>query len=74
MGEYYRSYYEQEDFEETVRNLFTDLAPLYDQLHAYVRQKLKQRYNGQNFPSSGHIPAHIFGKIVSKNKGTTLSL
>lgn len=61
MGDYYRSWYEQDNFEQTVQNLFNDLAPLYDQLHAYVRRKLKQRYSEQTFPSSGHIPAHIFG-------------
>lgn len=62
MGEYYRSWYEQDTFEEDVRNLFNGLAPLYDELHAYVRRKLKEYYKDETFPSSGHIPAHIFGK------------
>ena len=61
MGEYYRSWYEQETFEADVRNLFDELAPLYDQLHTYVRRKLKDFYNTEEFPSTGHIPAHIFG-------------
>lgn len=62
MGEYYRSWYEQDTFEQDVRNLFNGLAPLYDELHAYVRRKLKEYYKDETFPSSGHIPAHIFGK------------
>lgn len=65
MGEYYRSWYEQPDFEAHLSNLFNDLAPLYNQLHAYVRRKLKQYYSGETFPSSGHIPAHILGKFAS---------
>lgn len=61
MGDYYRSWYEQADFEEDVKRLFDDLRPLYDQLHAYVRRKLKNHYGADKFPDSGHIPAHIFG-------------
>ena len=65
MGEYYRSWYEQPTFEADVRQLFNDLAPLYDQLQAYVRRKLKNQYGAEHFPSTGHIPAHLFGKSRS---------
>jgi peptidyl-dipeptidase A len=61
MGAYYRSWYEQDDFEEDVKRLFDELSPLYDQLHAYVRRKLRTIYGSDKFPSEGHIPAHIFG-------------
>jgi len=61
MGAYYRSWYEDANFENDVRSLFDQLAPLYDQLHIYVRRKLRNYYSSVTFPSSGHIPAHIFG-------------
>lgn len=63
MGDYYRSWYEQETFEEDVKNIFEELRPLYDHLHAYVRHKLKKTYGGDKFPTAGHIPAHILGNM-----------
>ncbi|KAK3579290.1 hypothetical protein CHS0354_033370 [Potamilus streckersoni] len=63
MGEYYRSWYESETFENDVRHLFDELAPLYENLHAYVRRKLRTHYGEDKFPSTGHIPAHILGNM-----------
>jgi peptidyl-dipeptidase A len=61
MGAYWRSWYEVPTFEADVRLLFDQLAPLYDQLHAYVRRKLMDHYGRDVFPASGHIPAHLLG-------------
>ena len=71
MGAYYRSWYEQETFETDVRDLFNTLQPLYDQLHAYVRSKLRRVYGSDKFPKEGHIPAHILGKrlVYLSNNG-----
>ncbi|XP_060560750.1 angiotensin-converting enzyme-like [Ruditapes philippinarum] len=69
MGAYYRSWYEQDDFEEDVKRLFDELSPLYDQLHAYVRRKLRTIYGSDKFPSEGHIPAHIFGNMWAQQWG-----
>lgn len=74
MGAYYRSWYEQESFEADVRNLFVELRPLYDQLHAYVRRKLRAHYGADKFPSSGHIPAHIFGNMWAQQWGNIYDL
>ncbi|KAK3106470.1 hypothetical protein FSP39_020642 [Pinctada imbricata] len=62
-GEYWRSWYETPTFEEDVRSLFTELDPLYKELHAYVRKRLMQKYGKELFPTSGHIPAHLFGNM-----------
>ena len=65
IGEYYRSWYEDSNFETDVRNLYEEFKPLYSELHAYVRRKLKAFYKDEHFPDSGHIPAHLFGTAVS---------
>ena len=65
-GAYLRSWYESETFEDDLRQLFVELRPLYDQLHAYVRRHLKEFYSEHKFPDSGHIPAHLFGKLILK--------
>ena len=41
----------------------TQLTPLYKPLHAYVRQKLQLLYADNEFPETGHIPAHILGDM-----------
>ena len=61
-GEYWRSSYETPTFEEDVKKLFDQVLPLYRQLHAYVRRKLKGVYGADKFPETGHIPAHLLGK------------
>ncbi|XP_069122365.1 angiotensin-converting enzyme-like [Argopecten irradians] len=66
-GEYWRSWYETPTFEEDVKNLYEQLRPLYENLHAYVRRKLMKQYGEQYFPDNGHIPAHLFGNMWSQN-------
>lgn len=62
-GEYWRSWYETPTFEQDVRTLFEELEPLYVELHAYVRKRLKEKYGKDLFPETGHIPAHLFGNM-----------
>ena len=66
-GEDWRSNYqsalpETEDFEQIVDSLWLRVKPLYEQLHAYIRKKLRKLYKDQEFPKGGQIPAHIVGK------------
>ena len=62
MGDEWRQVYEVEDFEKQMQDLFEQIKPLYNQLHKYVRRKLKSFYEGKvEFPKSGHIPAHLLG-------------
>ncbi|KAG7169290.1 Angiotensin-converting enzyme-like 5 [Homarus americanus] len=43
-GEYWRSDYETDNFREQLKELWDKLRPLYEQLHAYVRTKLREKY------------------------------
>ncbi|XP_060075095.1 angiotensin-converting enzyme-like [Ylistrum balloti] len=65
-GDYWRSWYETPSFEEDVKSLYEQLRPLYENLHAYVRRKLINKYGKQYFPDNGHIPAHLFGNMWSQ--------
>ena len=62
-GEYWRSRYEDPEFRTLCENLWNQLQPLYEELHAYVRHMLIQQYPGHegDFPTEGHIPAHLLG-------------
>ncbi|KAL4229123.1 hypothetical protein ACF0H5_012162 [Mactra antiquata] len=62
-GEMWRSVYGMDTFEQDLEDLLTELQPLYELLHAYVRKQLKKTYGSENFPTSGHIPAHLLGNM-----------
>ena len=64
-GEYWRSFYESDTFQADLEALLQQLSPLYQQLHAYVRRKLINIYGQDKFPETGHIPAHLFGTLLS---------
>ncbi|XP_062576365.1 uncharacterized protein LOC134238260 [Saccostrea cucullata] len=62
-GEYWRSKYESATFQEDLKHLLEQLKPLYEDLHTYVRKRLRKQYGTENFPVSGHIPAHLLGNM-----------
>ena len=62
-GAYWRSWYESDTFRQDCERLWIEVRPLYEQLHAYVRRKLQERYPTGTFPAEGHIPAHLLGEL-----------
>ncbi|XP_048587927.1 angiotensin-converting enzyme [Nematostella vectensis] len=64
-GEYWRSSYEVENLERIAEGLYSDLKPLYQELHAYVRYKLSQQYS--QVKSGDAIPAHLFGNMWAQS-------
>ena len=46
--------------------LWDQVRPLYLQLHAYVRMKLRQKY-GDAVPANGPLPAHLLGNIWAQD-------
>ncbi len=68
-GDFLRSEYEQgDDFELNLKRVWNDVKPLYDELHAFVRYRLKNLYRPKlNISSSGTIPAHVLGDMFAQN-------
>lgn len=64
-GEVWRSGYDMSpaEFEQEVDRLWTQVKPLYDQLHCYVRGKLNARYGDALVPKNGPIPSHLLGNM-----------
>src|SRR6218665_3948589 len=52
------------NFTSVCEELWQQVKPLYQQLHAYVRRKLIDSCsnNTKDFPSTRQIPAHILGE------------
>src|SRR4029453_15253898 len=67
-GAMWRAKYDMppDDFIKERDRLWDQVRPLYLQLHAYVRMKLRQKY-GDAVPASGPIPAHLFGNIWAQD-------
>jgi peptidyl-dipeptidase A len=68
-GAMWRSKYEMpsEEFSREVDRLWTQLAPLYRSLHAYVRQRLHATYGLKVVPADGLIPAHLLGNMWAQS-------
>ncbi|KAA0725565.1 Angiotensin-converting enzyme [Triplophysa tibetana] len=65
-GAYWRSWYESPTFEQDLENLFIQLQPLYQNLHAFVRRKLHDFYGPEYINLKGPIPAHLLGNMWSQ--------
>ncbi|XP_041468678.1 angiotensin-converting enzyme-like [Lytechinus variegatus] len=66
-GAYWRSYYEVDNLPEIAEKLYDELKPLYEELHAYVRRKLYNRYGCDYINLRGPIPAHILGNMWAQS-------
>jgi peptidyl-dipeptidase A len=61
----WRSGYDMPEAEFTaeVDRLWSQVKPLYDQLHCYTRRKLNAIYGDKVVPKTGAIPAHLLGNM-----------
>jgi peptidyl-dipeptidase A len=66
-GAMWRSKYDMppDDFAKELDRLWEQVRPLYLSLHAYVRNRLREKY-GDAVPAKGAIPAHLLGNMWSQ--------
>jgi peptidyl-dipeptidase A len=76
LGAMWRSNYDMppDAFAAEVERLWTQVAPLYWSLHAYVRTQLVKQYGAQVVPPDGPIPAHLLGNIWAQQWGNIYPL
>jgi peptidyl-dipeptidase A len=65
LGELWRASYDMTpaQFEEEADRLFSQVKPLYEALHCYVRAKLRKRYGKDKIGERAPIPAHLLGNM-----------
>ena len=65
MGALWRANYDMppDAFAVEMQRLWTEVRPLYDSLHAYVRRRLGETYGTTLVPPEGLIPAHLLGNM-----------
>ncbi len=64
-GAMWRAKYDMppEDFARELDRLWEQVRPLYVSLHAYVRNKLREKYGDTIVPANGPIPADLLGNM-----------
>lgn len=55
--------YEDDEFIDKVDAAWSEIEPLYNELHTFVRRKLKEIHGDKMDDSDGLIPAHILGNM-----------
>ena len=68
LGELWRSRYDMpaDDFSAQVDRLWSQVEPLYKDLHCHVRAKLVEMYGTDKVDPTGPIPAHLLGNMWSQ--------
>ncbi len=68
-GALWRSGYDMppDEFAAELDRLWEQVKPLYLSLHAYVRNKLLEKYGPEVVPAEGPIPAHLLGNMWSQS-------
>ncbi|KAJ9598396.1 hypothetical protein L9F63_010918, partial [Diploptera punctata] len=66
--------YESPDFREQLTRLWSQIEPLYLQIHAYVRRKLREAYGESIVSQRGPIPAHLLGNMWSQTWNNILDI
>ncbi len=76
LGEKWRAGYDMSaaNFEKETDRLWTQVKPLYDDLHCYVRARLGKTYGTDKVPPDGPIPAHLLGNMWAQEWGNILPL
>ncbi len=68
VGALWRSNYDMTpaQFAEEEERLWQQVRPLYESLHTYVRNRLRDQYGAALVPADGPIPAHLLGNMWSQ--------
>jgi peptidyl-dipeptidase A len=70
-GAMWRSQYDMspQEFSAMYERLWSEVKPLYDELHCYTRTKLNQKYGNSVQPDSGPIRADLLGNMWAQEWG-----
>lgn len=55
--------YEDSTFEKQLEDIFAEIRPLYEQVHGYVRYRLRKHYGDDVVSEKGPIPMHLLGNM-----------
>lgn len=56
-----------DDFRADLEDIWSQMQPLYEHIHAYVRYKFREHWGEERFGADEPIPAHIFGNMWAQS-------
>ena len=76
LGAMWRAGYDMpaDDFSKEATRLWSQVQPLYKQLHCYTRARLAQKYGEDKVPAGKPIPAHLLGNMWAQQWDTLFDL
>ncbi|HVY47542.1 MAG TPA: M2 family metallopeptidase, partial [Minicystis sp.] len=71
LGAYWRAGYDMspDAFQADVERLWKQVQPLYEQMHCYVRARLRAKYGADKIGAHAPIPAHLLGNMWAQEWG-----
>ncbi|XP_051859054.1 angiotensin-converting enzyme-like [Drosophila albomicans] len=66
--------YEDDTFEKQLDDIFAEIRPLYEQVHGYVRYRLRQHYGDDVVSEKGPLPMHLLGNMWAQKWSNIASL
>lgn len=54
--------YESPNFQQDIDEAWESIRPLYEELHAYIRRKLRDLYGPEKIGAHTPLPSHVLGK------------
>uniref|UniRef100_A0A8D8R5L9 Angiotensin-converting enzyme n=1 Tax=Cacopsylla melanoneura TaxID=428564 RepID=A0A8D8R5L9_9HEMI len=74
FGQYWQFGYESPFFRQEMEDVWEQVRPLYEQLHAYVRRKLRDMYGPEKISKEAPLPAHILGDMWAQSWSNILDI
>ncbi len=76
LGAMWRSNYDMppDAFAKESERLWSQVKPLYDELHCYTRARLAKKYGEERVPAGKPIPAHLLGNMWAQQWGKIFDL
>ncbi|KAL2720191.1 angiotensin-converting enzyme isoform X1 [Vespula squamosa] len=66
-AQYWMFPYESVDFQQEIENVWEIIRPLYEELHAYVRKKLRDLYGPEKISGHAPLPSHVLGNVWAQS-------
>ncbi|XP_052564749.1 angiotensin-converting enzyme isoform X2 [Culex pipiens pallens] len=73
-AQYWQFPYESRNFREEMEQVWNEILPLYEMLHAYVRRKLREFYGPDKINKNAPIPDHILGDMYGQSWNNILDI
>lgn len=65
--DYWSSPFDSPSFRYEMENVWQEILPLYEMIHAYVRRKLREFYGPDRINRNAPLPAHVLGNMYGQS-------